>query len=83
MIKYDKLIALLKANGYNTVKIRDTGLIAQCTMTRLKRGLGIDNRTIDRVCRTFNVQPGDIMEYVPDPVDENENPGENVGEEGE
>lgn len=65
MIKYDKLFALLEANGYNSTKIRETGLLGQGTLTRLKRGEGgLDNRSIDRICRVFRVQPGDIMEYV-------------------
>jgi DNA-binding Xre family transcriptional regulator len=67
MIKYDKLFALLEANGYNSTKIKETGLLGQGTFTRLKRGEGgLDNRSIDRICRVFGVQPGDIMEYIPD-----------------
>lgn len=65
MIVYTKLFKLLAERGYNTTKLKETGLIAQGTFNRIKNGVGgLDNRTIDRVCRELGVQPGDIMEYV-------------------
>ena len=67
MISYRKLFALLAEKGYTSYKIRLTGLIGQGTLTALKNGTGgLDRKTIDRICRTFGVQPGDIMEYIPD-----------------
>ena len=64
-IKYDKLFALLKENGYTTYKIRQDKLIGQGTLTAIKNGTGgLDARTIERLCRVLNCQPGDIMEYV-------------------
>lgn len=67
MISYQRLFALLSEHGYTSYKVRLTGLIGQATLTALKNGTGgLDRKTIDRICRTFGVQPGDIMEYVPD-----------------
>ena len=66
-IKYDKLFALLKENGYTTYKIRQDKLIGQGTLTALKNGTGgLDSKTINRLCKLLNCQPGDIMEYVED-----------------
>ena len=66
-IKYDKLFALLKEKGYTTYKIRQDKLIGQGTLTAIKNGTGgLDARTIERLCRVLNCQPGDIMEYVED-----------------
>ncbi len=64
-IKYDKLFALLKTKGWNTTKIRKENLIGQGTLTALRNGTGgIDARTIEKLCKALDCQPGDIMEYV-------------------
>ena len=69
-IKYDKLMALLKEKGYKTYKIRKDKLIGQGTLTALKNGTGgLDSKTISRLCKVLECQPGDIMEYVPDEAD--------------
>ncbi len=66
-IKYDKLIALLKEKGITTYKIRKENLISQATYQKLRTGDGIiDTRTIEKLCKLLDCQPGDIMEYVPD-----------------
>jgi len=64
---YDKLFKLLKANGYNTTRIRNENLLGQRTLTATKNGTGgMDHRTIEKLCRIFNCQPNDFMEYIPD-----------------
>lgn len=66
-IKYDKLIALLKEKGITTYRIRKENLISQATYQKLRTGDGIiDTRTIEKLCKLLDCQPGDIMEYVPD-----------------
>lgn len=70
-IVYDKLFALLKERGYTTYKIRKEGLIGNKTYQSIKDGTGgLDYRSIDKLCKAFNVQPGDLMAYVPDPEEE-------------
>jgi len=67
---YDKLFNLLKEKGYTTYRIRKEGLIGQATLTHLKNGTGgIDYRTIERLCETFNCQPNDLMEYIKNQCD--------------
>lgn len=67
MIIYDKLFALLQERGYTTYRIRKEKIIGQGTLTALKnRTGGLDAKTINRLCRTLRVQPGDLMEYVDD-----------------
>ena len=64
-IVYTKLFALLKDRGYSTYKIRRENLMGQGTLTALRNGTGgLDSRTIDKLCRVLDCQPGDIMEYV-------------------
>lgn len=66
-INYQKLFDLLEKNGWTTYKIRKEKLIGQGTLTALKNGTGgLDSKTISRLCKTLNCQPGDLMEYVPD-----------------
>lgn len=66
-ITYDKLFDLLKEKGYTTYKIRQTKLIGQGTLTALKNGTGgLDAKTLGRLCKVLECQPGDLMEYVPD-----------------
>lgn len=70
MLKYDKLFNLLKENGYTTTRIRNEKVIGQATLYGLKNGTkGIDAKTINKLCKIFNCQPSDIMEYVPDEKD--------------
>lgn len=66
-IKYEKLFELLKEKGYTTYKIRQTKLIGQGTLTALKNGTGgLDARTIEKLCKALECQPGDLMEYIED-----------------
>lgn len=66
-IVYDKLFDLLKEKGYTTYKIRQTKLIGQGTLTALKNGTGgLDAKTLARLCKVLECQPGDLMAYTPD-----------------
>lgn len=66
-IVYDKLFDLLKEKGYTTYKIRQTKLIGQGTLTALKNGTGgLDAKTLARLCKVLECQPGDLMAYLPD-----------------
>lgn len=62
-IKYDKLIALLKEKGYTSYKIRQEKIMGQATLQKIQNGGDIDTRTIAKLCKLLNCQPGDIMEY--------------------
>lgn len=66
-ISYKKLFNLFEKEGWSTYKIRKEKLIGQGTLSALKNGTGgLDSKTISKICKTFDCQPGDIMEYVPD-----------------
>lgn len=63
--KYDKLFKLLEEKGITTYKIRKENIISQGSLTKMKNGEGnIDTRTLERLCKVLNCQPGDIMEYI-------------------
>ena len=62
--KYDKLFKLLKEKGISSYKIRQENLNSQAALTKMKNGTGnVATRTLERICKLLNCQPGDIMEY--------------------
>lgn len=70
MIIYKKdLFDRLREAGYPVQQIRYQHLIAQVTLTRIRRNEYISTKTLDTLCRLLNCQPGDIIEYIPDPPD--------------
>ncbi len=72
--KYEKLFALLKEKGYTTYTLRKENLISQSALQKMKKGEGsIDTRTLERLCKLLDCQPGDIMEYIPDDKTTNTN----------
>ena len=79
-ISYQKLFNLLKEKGYTTYRIRKEKLIGQGTLTALKNGSGgIDSKTLNRLCRVLECQPGDLMEYIEnDPVEESDDANQSV-----
>ncbi|MDE6745864.1 MAG: helix-turn-helix transcriptional regulator [Oscillospiraceae bacterium] len=65
-IVYDKLLELMKQRGITSYTIRQNNIIGQATLQKIKSGGDIDTRTIAKLCKLLNCQPGDILEYVPD-----------------
>ncbi len=66
-IVYTKLFELLKEKGISTYKIRQDKLISQASLTAIRSGKGgLEHKTIERLCRVLDCQPGDLMEYVKD-----------------
>ena len=68
MIVYNKLFEHLHGMGKNEYWLRKQG-ISPTILSKIKTGeRGLDYRTINRLCGIMNCQPGDLMEYVPDPA---------------
>lgn len=66
-IKYDKIIKRLEEMGMtNYYKVKRMNVIGQATYRKLKEGGDIDTRTIAKLCKLFDCQPGDLLDYVPD-----------------
>jgi len=66
-ICYDKLFKLMEEKNVSMYRLRQEKAIGQSTYYKLKDGTGnIDTRTINKLCKLLNCQPGDIMEYVED-----------------
>ena len=63
MIKYDKLFALLEADGKSSTHwLRQNGM-HPAVVNKLRKNERVNTDTIDRLCSLLGCQPGDIMEY--------------------
>lgn len=70
-VNYDKLIKALEDNGYNSYKIKETNIMGNRTYYAIKNKLkkkngepcGIDLETLDKIARTLNCNPWDLVEF--------------------
>lgn len=66
MLKFKiDIVKLLKENGYNPSRIRNERLIGEKTMQDMKAGIVPGTKTIDTLCRILEMQPGNLLKYVP------------------
>lgn len=63
-IVYNKLLKLLEIRGITSYTIKKDNIIGQATFRKIKEGGDIDTRTIAKLCKLLQCQPGDILEYV-------------------
>lgn len=66
-MNYDRLFALMKSKGLTTYRIRKEKIISEGTLQKLRQNGAVSTDTIAALCAALNCQPGDIMEYVPEP----------------
>ena len=65
MIVYYKLDALLKERKITKTQLtKDTG-ISTNIVSKISKNEGIKTETIDRLCEYLQVQPSEIMEWIP------------------
>lgn len=63
MITYDGLNKRLAVRG-TKYRLRQAG-VSPTVLARVTNGRGgLDARTLDKLCRLLDCQPGDLMEYV-------------------
>ncbi len=68
-IKYDKLFSILSERGHSaTYWLRQNGFHS-ATVTKLRKNERINTDTVNNICKLLGVQPGDIMEYVPEEIE--------------
>lgn len=67
MLRYKlDIVQRLGEIGYNPRKIRNDRVLAESTMTKLRRKQPISWENIDTICRLLQCQPGDLLEWVED-----------------
>lgn len=65
-IVYNKLLTLMKEKGVTSYTVKKDNIIGQASYKKIKESGDIDTRTISKLCKYFDCQPGDILEYVPE-----------------
>lgn len=65
-ISYNKLWKLLVDKKMSKADLRKAAGIAPNTMTRLRRDEEVSLTVLNKICRTLDVDIGDVMEFVPD-----------------
>ena len=69
-IQYNKLWKLLVDKKMSKADLRKAAGIAPNTMTRLRRDEEVTLSVLNKICKTLDVDIGDIMEFLPDAEDE-------------
>ena len=69
-ISYNKLWKLLVDKKMSKADLRKAAGIAPNTMTRLRRDEEVTLTVQHKICKTLDVDIGDIMEFLPDAEDE-------------
>lgn len=64
-ISYNKLWKLLVDKKMSKADLRKTAGIAPNTMTRLRRDEEVTLTVLYKICKTLDVDIGDIMEFLP------------------
>ncbi len=64
--KIDILLEL-KAIGYNPFRLRKEKLLGESTIQKLRNNEIVGIHYLDTICGLLNKQPGDIIQYEPDP----------------
>ena len=68
-ISYNKLWKLLVDKKMSKADLRKAAGIAPNTMTRLRRDEEVTLAVLNKICSTLDVDVGDIMEFLPDPLE--------------
>ena len=68
-ISYNKLWKLLIDKKMSKADLRKAAGIAPNTMTRLRRDEEVTLTVLNKICKTLEVDIGDIMEFLPDALE--------------
>lgn len=65
-IKYYKLFDIMQRKEISKTQLADTVGISSATLAKLSANKPVNMNVINRLCEHLDVQPGDILEYVPE-----------------
>jgi len=66
-MNYNKLWKVLIDNGINKTDLRLKIGMGTSTLAKLSANENVSLDIIEKICEVLQVQPGDIMEYIPTP----------------
>lgn len=64
------VLAALKEAGFTTYKMRQEKLLGESVLQQLRKGELVSWANISRLCAMLEIQPGDLLKYVPDTEEE-------------
>lgn len=67
MLIYKNVLQQLKQNGYSTYYLSKNKIMGNSKIQNIRENR-VDAKTINQICQLLNCQPGDILEYIPDPA---------------
>lgn len=67
MIKFYKLMDLINRKEVSKGQLQAMTGLSSATMAKVSAHKIVSLEVIDKICKALDCQPGDIMEYVPDP----------------
>lgn len=69
-VSYDKLWKLLIDKQMSKADLRKASGVSPNTMTKLRRREPVMLSVLDKICLTLDCNYGDIIDYIPDNIDE-------------
>ena len=66
------VLSALKEKGFTTYRIRKEKLLSESTVQKLRNKNPVAWENIETLCELLHCQPGDIMEYVEEGADSND-----------
>lgn len=66
MITYYKLLDILNRRGMTKEQLKNAAGLSSATMTKISKGESVTLKTINAICNVLRMQPGDLLEWVPD-----------------
>lgn len=66
MINYNKLWHILLDRQMTKESLKNKAGLSSATMTKISKGESVTLKTINAICNVLQVQPGDILEWIPD-----------------
>lgn len=70
-IKYKiNVLAAFKEAGYSSTRLRNDKLMGEATIQRLRHSQSVSYDVLAKICELLHCQPGDILEYVEDQLDQ-------------
>ena len=65
-IKYYKLLDMLQRKEISKGEFAKMTGFSSATVAKLSTHKPVNMEIIDRICKVFSCQPGDLIEYIPD-----------------
>lgn len=62
------VLARLKEKGWSAYKLGHEKQLSETTIQRLRRGEIVEMKSIEKICKLLELQPGEIITYVPDSI---------------